>query len=65
MNAGNLLSVAKAVVKKWPNSEIVIAGDDDWLTENDIGFNPGKTKATEAANAIGAKVSFPPLHTSG
>ena len=61
MNAGNLLPVAKAVIKKWPDSEIVIAGDDDWLTEQDIGFNPGKAKAIEAANVIGAKVSFPPL----
>lgn len=61
MNAGNLLPVAKAVMQRWTDSEIVIAGDDDWLTEQEIGINPGKTKATEAANAVGAKVSFPPF----
>jgi putative DNA primase/helicase len=61
MNAGNLLPVVKAIINKWPYSEIVIAGDDDWLTEQKIGFNPGKAKATEAANLVGAKVSFPPF----
>jgi putative DNA primase/helicase len=63
MNAGNLLPVAKAVMKRWPDVEIVIAGDDDWLTEQETGTNPGKLKAIEAANAIGAKVSFPPFTT--
>lgn len=61
MNAGNLMSVAKAVKQRWPEAEIVIAGDDDWLTEQETGINPGKSKAMEAANAIGAKVSFPPF----
>ena len=61
MNAGNLMPVAKAVKQRWPGAEIVIAGDDDWLTEKETGTNPGKFKALEAANAIGAKVSFPPF----
>ena len=61
MNAGNLLHVAKAARQRWPDVELVIAGDDDWLTEQDIGINTGKAKATEAANATGAKVSFPPF----
>lgn len=61
MNAGNLMPVAKATKKRWPEAEIVIAGDDDWLTEQDTGINPGKSKALEAANAISAKVSFPPF----
>jgi putative DNA primase/helicase len=61
MNANNLLPVAKALKRRWPEAEIVIAGDDDWLTEQETGVNPGKSKALEAANAIGAKVSFPPF----
>jgi putative DNA primase/helicase len=61
MNAGNLMPVAKAVKQRWPEAEIVIAGDDDWLTEQETGINPGTFKALEAANAIGAKVSFPPF----
>jgi putative DNA primase/helicase len=61
MNAGNLLPVGKAVKAKWPNAEIVFAGDDDYLTEQKTGINTGRVKALEAANAIGAKVSFPPF----
>jgi putative DNA primase/helicase len=61
MNANNLLPVAKLALKKWPGSEIVIAGDDDYLTEQSTGINPGKAKAFEAANLLGVKVSFPPF----
>lgn len=61
MNAGNLLPVAKAVKKRWPSVDIVIAGDDDWFTEQELGFNTGKDKAIEAAHIVGAKVSFPPF----
>ena len=61
MNAGNLSPVAKLAKKKWPNIEIVIAGDDDYLTEQSTGINPGKAKATEAANLLGLQVSFPPF----
>jgi putative DNA primase/helicase len=61
MNAGNILPVAKAVKKRWPRVDIVIAGDDDWLTEQELGFNSGKDKSIEAAHIVGAKVSFPPF----
>tara|TARA_R110002060_G_scaffold55797_1_gene66241 strand:+ start:1430 stop:2350 length:921 start_codon:yes stop_codon:yes gene_type:complete len=61
MNANNLLPVAKNALKKWPGIELVIAGDDDYLTETKIGINPGKVKALEAANLLGVKVSFPPF----
>lgn len=61
MNSGNLLPVAKAVKERWPNVDIVIAGDDDWLTEQELGFNPGKDKSIEAAYIVDAKVSFPPF----
>jgi putative DNA primase/helicase len=61
MNAGNLLAISKLAKSKWPNADIVIAGDDDWLTHQKYGTNPGKEKAIEAANAIGANVSIPPF----
>jgi putative DNA primase/helicase len=53
--------VAKAVKARWPASIIVIAGDDDAKTEQQSGINPGVKKATEAAAAIKAQVSFPPF----
>ncbi|MCS3471243.1 putative DNA primase/helicase [Pseudomonas sp. JUb42] len=55
MNAGNLKSVAQALRSKYPNVEIIIAADDDRLTEG----NPGRTFANEAAAASGALVTFP------
>ena len=55
MNCGNLLAVAKALRKQWPNKDIIIAADNDQFTEG----NPGLTKATEAANTIGAKLLVP------
>jgi putative DNA primase/helicase len=61
MNANNLLAIASIAKRKWPDSELIIAGDDDWLTEQKIGVNIGKDKATDAAKQIGAKVSFPPF----
>ena len=39
----------------FPDSHIIIAGDDDHQT----GGNPGKTKAEEAAAAVSASVVFP------
>ena len=61
MNAGNLQSVAISARKRWPTAKIVIAGDDDWSTENKTGVNPGIDKATEAAIAVGGFTSFPPF----
>ncbi|WNC69945.1 toprim domain-containing protein [Thalassotalea nanhaiensis] len=61
MNAGNLESVALAARKRWPKAKIIITGDDDWLTEQKTGINPGIKKATEAANAIGGFTCFPPF----
>jgi putative DNA primase/helicase len=61
MNSGNLLAVGKAAKEKWPDTEIVFAGDDDYLTEQKRGINPGKLKANEAAHELDAQVSFPPF----
>lgn len=55
MNAGNLKSVALSLRVKYPDIEIIIAGDDDRQTRG----NPGRAAATDAANASGARVSFP------
>ncbi len=55
-NAGNLADVARMVRNQYPAARLLIAGDDDTQTEG----NPGRTKATEAAQAVGASVAFPP-----
>jgi putative DNA primase/helicase len=55
MNAGNLLNVAKAWRAKYPRMRIVICADDDTETAG----NPGMTKATEAARAVGALLAVP------
>lgn len=54
-NAGNLLSVAKAVRKRHPNAEIILAADNDQWTNG----NPGLSRAREAALAIGGKLAIP------
>lgn len=60
MNSGNLLEVAKAMRELWPQREIIIAADNDAFTDG----NPGLTKATAAAKAIGAKLAVPQFKDS-
>lgn len=55
MNAGNLKPVALALRAEYHTTEIIIAGDDDRLTEG----NPGRTAANAAAVAVGGLVTFP------
>lgn len=55
MNAGNLTPVALALRTEYPDTEIIIAGDDDRLTEG----NPGRTAANAAAATVGGLVTFP------
>lgn len=56
MNAGNLRPVAQALRAKYGSLiELVIAGDDDRLSDG----NPGRTAADSAALAVGAMVVFP------
>ncbi|TWH63997.1 putative DNA primase/helicase [Azomonas agilis] len=55
MNAGNLLPAGVHLKARYPNLELIVAGDDDRLTEG----NPGRTKAIEAAASLGALVLFP------
>ncbi|MFN7855503.1 MAG: DUF3987 domain-containing protein [Acidovorax sp.] len=55
MNAGNLLEVAQALHSKYPKLRLILAADDDAFTDG----NPGITKATEAAQAVGALLAVP------
>ncbi|MGP5477552.1 zincin-like metallopeptidase domain-containing protein [Pseudomonas helleri] len=58
-DSGNLMAVAKALKGKFPDKPIVIAGDDDRHQVMSHGTNTGKTKAIEAAKAVGGKAVFP------
>jgi putative DNA primase/helicase len=60
-NANNLPLVAWHVRQRWPKTSIIIAGDDDALTERDRGINPGKLRATQAALLVQGRVSLPPF----
>jgi putative DNA primase/helicase len=54
--AGNLLPVAQALKAAFPTGvEFIIAADDDHMRPG----NPGLTKASEAAQAIGARLANP------
>lgn len=54
-NAGNLRAVAESLRAKHPALKIILAADDDVGT---LG-NPGLTKATEAARAVGGYLAKP------
>ena len=56
IDAGNLERVAVSARRRWPSAEIVVAGDDDRLTQG----NPGATFARAAAKAAGAELRLPP-----
>ncbi len=53
--AGNMLPVAKTLRAKFPDLRLIVCGDDDYRTEG----NPGLTKATEAARAVGGLLAVP------
>jgi putative DNA primase/helicase len=54
-NAGNLISVARALRDKLPTIRLIICGDDDRDTEG----NPGRAKANAAARAASGLVALP------
>ncbi len=54
-NAGNLGLVAKAMREKFPDLPLILCADDDSHTEG----NPGLTKATAAARAVGGVLAIP------
>jgi len=54
-NANNLTEVASEVRDRYPNSAVVICGDDDAWTDG----NPGRSKATSAADVMRCRAIFP------
>ncbi|HFD6681925.1 TPA: DUF927 domain-containing protein [Providencia alcalifaciens] len=56
IDAGNLTHVAKVMRTKYPESQIIIAGDDD--SKNEV--NTGRVKAEAAAREVSGYVSIPP-----
>jgi putative DNA primase/helicase len=58
-NAANLGSVAKAMRDRFAELPLIICADDDVATEG----NPGITKATEAARAVGGVLAIPHFGT--
>lgn len=64
MTADNIMPVALAIRAKYPQIEIIVAGDNDRFTAG----NPGATKAAAAARAVGGALAlpeFPPECTIG
>jgi len=59
-DSGNLEPVASAIRAKHPTAKIVLCADDDWKTPG----NPGQTKATAAAKAVGGIVAIPDFGAS-
>ncbi|WP_422824376.1 AAA family ATPase [Xenorhabdus bharatensis] len=66
LDAGNLLSVAKAVWEHWPDTKIIIAADNDWHHSDELDkhgklkVNIGKISAEKAALAVKGWVTLPP-----
>ena len=58
-NAGNLIDVTQAAKAAHPQARIIVAGDDDVNTEG----NPGRAKATAAADMARCDVVFPVVPT--
>lgn len=54
-NAGNLEAVAAHARQKYPDRELVLCADNDHATDG----NPGLSKATAAALAVGASLAVP------
>ncbi len=53
--AGNLMAVSKAMHAKRPHIPLILCADDDYRIDG----NPGITKATEAARAVGGLLAVP------
>ncbi|MFC7433590.1 DUF927 domain-containing protein [Hydrogenophaga bisanensis] len=58
-DAGNLQHVARALRQQHPAALLVLCGDDDQATEAQSGTNPGRQKATAAAQAVRGLAVFP------
>ncbi|WP_115710985.1 zincin-like metallopeptidase domain-containing protein [Legionella sainthelensi] len=58
-DSGNLKAVAKTLHEKYPQKPIIIAADDDKHLELSQGANPGKEKASEAAQDVNGFIIVP------
>jgi putative DNA primase/helicase len=58
-DSGNLPRVVKTLHEKYPDKPVIVAGDDDRGLEAEKGINPGRSKAEEAAKAVGGQAIFP------
>lgn len=56
-SAGNLMAIGRAIKSRLPDTELIFCADND---QNTAG-NPGVTRATDAAAAVGAEVYIPPF----
>lgn len=59
LDAGNLTPVAQAMRRKYPNSRIIIAADNDWQGEEQP--NVGLGAAEKAAAAVKGGIALPPV----
>lgn len=59
VHSGNLEKVAKSLAEKYPQKQIIIAGDNDISNEFKGKENIGKIKAEAAALAVGGEVALP------
>ena len=60
MYAHNLLEVGQRLQRQHPDAVLIVAGDDDRMTEG----NPGRTAAIKAAATLGCGLIFPPWYGS-
>lgn len=58
-DAGNLAKVARSLRQQYPSALLAICGDDDRDTDARTGTNPGRVKATAAAQAVNGLALFP------
>lgn len=54
-DCGNLIPVAEWIRELYPDTKLIVAGDDDFKTKD----NPGREKALRAGNLVGAAVVLP------
>ncbi len=54
-NASNLVKVAEALMRKWPDIKVIVASDNDWERETNVGLSYGN----KAAKACGGKLIYP------
>lgn len=58
IDAGNLIHVAILMRRRYPQADIIIAGDND--SPPDGGINTGRLAAVKAAAAVNGRVALPP-----